>query len=303
MEHPTLVVITGPTAVGKTALCVKIAHYFKTDIISADSRQFYKELSIGTAKPTLNEMENITHHFVDSHSINQIYNVNDFEKEALTLLKSLFKKKSVAILTGGSGLYIDILCKGFDDGVPEGDIQIRKELDLLYQKYGIGILQEKLKQIDPIFYQEIDLNNLTRLQRAIEVCLISGKPYSNLRLGKKQSRPFNIVKIGLERNREELFNRINQRVDQMISQGLLKEVESVLPYRNNNALKTVGYTELFDYLDKQSTLEEAIEKIKVNTRRYAKRQIGWFKRDDDYEWFHPNQKEEIIQLITDKIGT
>jgi tRNA dimethylallyltransferase len=295
--QPTLVVITGPTAVGKTKLCVEIAQHFKCDIISADSRQFFKELSIGTAKPTPEEMQNVIHHFVDSNSITERYNVNDFEQDVLQLLPQLFKQNPFVILTGGSGLYIDAICDGFDNDLPQGDEAIRIELEELYNKYGIEILQEKLKQLDPIFHQEIDLSNLKRLYRAIEVCLLSGKSYSELRQGIKQKRPFNIIKIALNRDKEELYNRINLRVDLMLKDGLLEEVKQVDEYRNVNALKTVGYRELFDFLDKKTTLEEAIDKIKVNTRRYAKKQLAWFNRNNDYNWFHPNEKELIINYI------
>lgn len=298
---PTLVVITGPTAVGKTDLCVKIAQHFNTEIISADSRQFYKELAIGTAKPTLEEMQNIKHHFIDSHSIIENYNVNKFEKDALSVLNELFKSHKLVILTGGSGLYIDILCNGFDDKVPGSDSNIRKEINVIYQKYGIEILQEKLKQLDPIFYKEVDLNNFNRLERAIEVCLLTGQKYSDIRQGNKQSRDFNILKIGLNRDREELFERINLRVDLMLEEGLLNEVKNVIHYKENNALRTVGYSEIFDFLEKNISLDEAIEKIKVNSRRYAKRQLGWFKKDVDYKWFHPSEIETIKNYISSVI--
>ena len=294
---PLLVVITGPTAVGKTELCVKVAQHFNTEILSADSRQFYKELAIGTAKPTIKEMQNIKHHFIDSHSITEDYNVNDFEKDALKLLNVLFQKHKIIILTGGSGLYIDALCEGFDKDIPGSDESMRAELEELYQKYGIQILQKKLKQLDPEFYIEIDLNNVKRLQRAIEVCMLTGEKYSVIRKGNKQSRPFKVLKIGLNREREELFNRINQRVNLMLENGLLEEVKNVINYKDKNALKTVGYTELFDYLNNNINLEEATEKIKINTRRYAKRQLGWFNKSDDYQWFHPNDLEEINNYI------
>jgi tRNA dimethylallyltransferase len=294
---PLLVVITGPTAVGKTELCVKIAQHFNTVIISADSRQLYKQLAIGTAKPTNEEMQNVKHHFIDSHSIQEDYNVNDFEKDALTLLDKLFLKHKIVILTGGSGLYIDALCDGFDEDIPGSNEDIRIKLEELYQKYGIQILQEKLKQLDPEFYQEVDLNNIKRVQRAIEVCILTGKKYSKIRQGNKQKRPFSVLKIGLNREREELFDRINLRVDLMMQQGLLEEVKSVINHKDKNALKTVGYTELFDYFDNKLSLDEAIEKIKVNTRRYAKRQLGWFNKNDDYKWYHPDKTDSIINLI------
>lgn len=298
---PLLVVITGPTAVGKTSLCVKVAQHFNTEIISADSRQLFKELAIGTAKPTEQEMQGVPHHFVNSHSITQDINANDFEKDALALLNKLFQSHQLVILTGGSGLYIDAICDGFDDDLPAGDEKIRTELELLYNKYGIEILHEKLKQLDPIFYKEVDLNNTKRLFRAIEVCLLTGTPYSKIRKGNKQKRPFKVLKIGLTREREELFDRINQRVDLMMQQGLLDEVKSVSNYKNKNALKTVGYTELLEYLDDKITLEQAVENIKVNSRRYAKRQISWFEKSNDYQWFNPNETNKIITLIKENL--
>jgi tRNA dimethylallyltransferase len=300
-QKPILVIITGPTAVGKTELCVKIAQHFTTEIISADSRQFYKELAIGTAKPTPEEMKDVRHHFIDSHSITENYNVNKFEKDALVLLEELFKKHNIVILTGGSGLYIDILCNGFDTDVPGSSPEIRKEINTLYEKYGIEILQEKLKQLDPSFYAEVDLNNFNRLERAIEVCLLTGQKYSDIRKGNKQQRPFNILKIGLNRDRKELFDRINLRVDLMLEAGLEDEVKSVVNFKANNALKTVGYAEIFDYLEGKINLTEATEKIKVNSRRYAKRQIGWLSKTNEYKWFHPNQIEAIKEYISSAI--
>ncbi len=295
---PTLVVITGPTAVGKTELCVKIAQHYDTVIISADSRQFYKELAIGTAKPSREEMKGVRHHFIDSHSIVENYNVNKFEKDALAILEELFKKKDIVILTGGSGLYIDILCNGFDEEVPGSSPEIRKEINALHEKYGIEILQEKLKQLDPTFYAEVDLNNFNRLERAIEVCLLTGQKYSDIRKGNKQQRPFKLLKIGLNRDRKELFDRINLRVDLMLDAGLEDEVKSVVNFKANNALKTVGYTEMFDFLAQKISLAEATEKIKVNSRRYAKRQIGWLSKTNEYKWFHPSQIEAITEYIT-----
>lgn len=300
-QKPTLVIITGPTAVGKTDLCVKIAQHFNTEIISADSRQFYKELAIGTAKPTIEEMQNIKHHFIDSHSITKNYNVDKFEKDALAVLEELFKKHQIVILTGGSGLYIDILCNGFDKEIPTSSQEIREKINGLYQKYGIEILQEKLKQLDPTFYKEVDLNNYNRLERAIEVCLLTGKKYSDIRKGNKQVRPFNILKVGLNRDREELFDRINLRVDLMLKAGLEEEVKRVVNYKSNNALKTVGYSEMFEYMDGNLSLTEAAEKIKVNSRRYAKRQIAWFKKSNDYKWFHPSEIESIKSYINSTI--
>ncbi len=248
-------------------------------------------------------MQGVKHHFVDSHSIHQDFNVNDYEQEVIPLLNNLFQTHSIVILTGGSGLYLDAVCNGFDADLPEGNPEIREELNQIHQKYGIGLLQEKLKQLDPDFYNEIDLYNVKRLFRAIEVCMLAKQPYSVLRKGKKQIRKFRIIKIALNRPKEVLNKRINQRVDEMMEMGLLTEVESVLPFKKKNALNTVGYKELFDYWEKQTTLEQAIEKIKVNTRRYAKRQIAWFKRSADYKWFHPNQQTEIIEFIEKKLIT
>ena len=243
-------------------------------------------------------MDGVKHHFVASHSIQEDFNVNDFEKAALQILDDLFKKHQLVILTGGSGLYIDILCDGFDEAVPGSDKAIRSEIEQLYTKYGIELLQEKLKQLDPEFYKEIDLSNYKRLERAIEVCLLTGKKYSEIRKGTKQERPFNILKIGLERERTELFDRINQRVDMMMHQGLLEEAKSVIGFKNKNALKTVGYSELFDYLANNITLKEATEKIKVNSRKYAKRQIAWFNKNENYKQFHPDNIEAIKKYIS-----
>lgn len=301
--QPTLIVIAGATAVGKTALSIKLAQYFNTEIISADSRQFYKEISIGTAKPLLEEMQGVKHHFINSHSIQQEFNVNDFEKQVIPLLDELFKNHNFVILTGGSGLYIDAICDGFDDDLPEANAAIRKELEQLHNKYGIALLQEKLKQLDPVFYNEIDLQNTTRLFRAIEVCMLTQQPYSTLRKGKKQTRNFNSIKIALNRPKNELNERINKRVDEMIQLGLLTEAKKMLPFKEKNALNTVGYKELFDYFENNTNLENAVEKIKVNTRRYAKRQVAWFERSTDYKWFHPNQFNSIIEFIEKNLAT
>ncbi|MGE0562716.1 MAG: tRNA (adenosine(37)-N6)-dimethylallyltransferase MiaA [Flavobacteriales bacterium] len=298
---PTLVVITGPTAVGKTTLCVDLAQHFNTEIVNADSRQFFKELSIGTAKPTVEEMQGVVHHFVNSLSISQTYNATNYEHDVLSLLNQLFKQYKIVILTGGSGLYIDAVCNGFDEDIPAGDENLRKELEELYNKYGIEVLQQKLEQLDPNLYKTIDLNNVKRMYRAIEVCILSQNSFSSLRVGKVQGRPFNILKIALNRDKEELYSRINQRVDLMMQNGLLEEVKRVADYKNHNALKTVGYTELFNYLDNKISLDEAVDKIKVNTRRYAKKQLSWFNKSNDYKWFNPSEKEVLIEYIESKI--
>jgi tRNA dimethylallyltransferase len=300
-KNGTLIVIIGPTAVGKTATSIRLAQKLNAEILSADSRQFFKEISIGTAKPTPEEQAAVKHHFIDNRSIREDYNASDFEKEVLSFLSDYFEKKKTAILCGGSGMYIDAVCKGFDTEVPTSDPSIRAKLNENFENGGIESLQEQLKKLDPEFYQEIDLNNSKRLLRAIEVCLISDKKYSEIRKGKVAERPFNQLKIGLNIERSNLYDRINQRVDIMIEEGLIEEARSVFQYRNHNALKTVGYRELFNYFDKKCSLEEAIEKIKVNSRRYAKRQLTWFKRDDSIKWFAPSQDEEILQYIRNNL--
>ncbi len=297
----TLIVIVGPTAIGKTSLSIEIAKLFNTEIVSADSRQFFKELSIGTAKPDAAEMQGIPHHFINSHSIEEEYNVNDYEQDALKVIEQIFDHKNLAILVGGSGLYIDALCYGLDEGLPDADMNIRKELNEKLEIRGIEALQQQLKMLDPEFYEKVDLNNSKRLLRALEVCLISGKTFTSFRKGIQKSRPFNILKIGLEMDREALYDRINQRVDNMMEKGLLKEVKSVEKYRHQNALKTVGYRELFDFLDEKLNKEEAIDKIKINSRRYAKRQMTWFKKDENTIWFNVKMTKEIITFIESSI--
>lgn len=292
-----LIVIVGPTAIGKTALGIQLAKHFNTEIVSADSRQFYQELAIGTAKPTADEMDGIPHHFINSHSINEDYNVSDFEKDALNQLTELFIKKDTAIVVGGSGMYVDALCYGMDEGMPDPNEAIRADLQSILDREGLLPLQEKLKELDPEFYAQIDLQNANRLMRAIEVCLITGQSYTSLRKGVIKERPFEVVRIGLSMDRTELYERINKRVDLMVSAGLVAEAKGVLTYRNHNALKTVGYRELFSYFDGDISLDEAIEKIKVNSRRYAKRQLTWFKKDKNTQWFMPKQLQEIVNFI------
>jgi len=300
-DSPCLISVVGPTAVGKTALSIDLAQTFEAEIISADSRQFFKEISVGTAKATEVERAAAKHHFIDSLSIREEYNASRFEKEALEFLNTYYQSNRIAILCGGSGMYVDALWNGFDEHLPSADEQIRAELNTRLSSEGIESLQRELKSLDPVFYEEIDLQNSKRLIRAIEICRLAGKPYSKLRRGKEKKRPFEIIKIGLEMPRESLYERINQRVDQMMEQGLLDEVKSVEKYRNHNALKTVGYREFFPYLDGEIELDEAVEKVKVNSRRYAKRQITWFKRDKQIKWFRPDRNKEIIQYIRKRI--
>lgn len=280
-DVPTLCVIYGATAVGKTSLAIELAETYSADIISADSRQFYKEMSIGTAKPTAEELARVPHHFIGHLSINDYYSVSRFEQDVLKLLPELFKKNPTVLMVGGSGLYIDAVCKGIDD-LPDPDPQIREKVLQLFEKEGVEGLRHEVKLLDPDYYNQTDIANPKRLIRAMEVCLQTGKPYSQQLKAVRKERDFNIVKYVLTRPREELAQRINSRVDSMMAMGLLKEAESLLPYRKLNALNTVGYKELFAYFDGELTLEEAVEQIKSHTRRYAKRQMSWMKRDGEY---------------------
>jgi len=302
MKNNYLICVIGPTAVGKTSMAIELANFFQTEIFSADSRQFYQELSIGTAKPTEEEQKAVKHHYVDCVSIQEEYNSSDFEKDIVPHLNKFYQTNKVALLCGGSGMYVNAVLKGFDNELPSADTTIRKQLLSTMEKEGIQALQEQLKQLDSVFYDEVDLHNSKRLMRAIEVCLITQKPYSSLRLGKGKTRNFIPIQIGLELERHKLYSRINKRVDEMIKAGLLKEVETVNQHREMNALKTVGYRELFDHLDGKMSLEDAIEKIKVNSRRYAKRQLTWFKKDLEIQWYTPEQKAQIIEYIRKRIA-
>jgi tRNA dimethylallyltransferase len=295
-QKPVLIVISGPTAVGKTDTGIKLAKVLNSEIISADSRQFYKELQIGTAVPLHEEMQGIKHHFIGNLSIHDYYNVSKFEIEVLELLKQLFKKNEYAILLGGSGFYINAVCKGIDE-LPDADESVRDKLNFEFSKNGIEYLQNKLKRLDPEFYTIVDKSNHKRLMRAIEVCVTTGKTFSSLRVNKITLRDFDIIKIGLNRDRPELFDRINNRVDIMINNGLVEEARSLFPFRKLNALNTVGYKELFEYFENKVSLEQTITNIKTNTRRYAKRQLTWFKKDESIKWFHPDDIGKIVQVI------
>ncbi len=295
-NQKTLIVVAGPTAVGKTALAIALARHYGADILSADSRQFYREMSIGTAKPTADELAQANHHFVNSYSITDSFNVGDFEQQGLQCLEQLFTNNDVAILAGGSGLYIKAICEGFDE-VPSADPAIRESLNAAFAEQGLTYLQDKLKTADPVYYAEVDINNPQRIIRALEVIAQTGQPFSSFRTANTRQRPFNIIKIGLNLPREILYDRINRRVDAMIADGLVAEVESLLPYRGYNALNTVGYTEIFDYLDGKTDLPSAIAAIKQNTRRFAKRQLTWFNKDKGFAWFEPGQVGEMIQYI------
>lgn len=291
-----LIVIVGPTAIGKTNLAIKLAQHYDTEIISADSRQFFKEISIGTAKPSESELRTVKHHFIDSHSIGSPFSVGDFERQSIRLLEELHEKRDTVILVGGSGLYIQAVCEGFDD-VPKASPQVRDKWNSVFAVEGIEALQSALIEVDPTYYDEVDINNPQRLIRALEVYETTGKPFSSYRIKKNNNRPFNIIKVGLDIERDELYQRINQRVDMMIENGLLEEVESQLSHKNLNALNTVGYSELFDYLEGNISLDVAIGQIKQNTRRFAKRQLTWFKRQHDIKWFKPGQFDEVIEYI------
>lgn len=288
MNSPTLIVIAGPTAIGKTTAAIQLARHFNTVILSADSRQFYREMSIGTAKPTINELAAAKHYFINSHSVTDPFSVGDFEKQGLALLDELFKIHNVVILVGGSGLYIKAICEGFDN-IPVADEGVRERLNLELEEKGINYLQEKLKLSDPDYYKEVDINNPQRVIRALEVFESTTKPFSSYRVAATNIRPFNIIKIALDMPRELLYERINQRVDIMMEEGLVDEVRSLIPYRHLNALNTVGYSELFDYLDGKITLDIAIDNIKQNTRRFAKRQLTWFRKDKDFHWLEANE--------------
>jgi tRNA dimethylallyltransferase len=295
-----LIVIAGPTAVGKTDLSIKLAQHFHTEILSADSRQFFREMNIGTAKPTPAEQQNIKHHFIDSHSISKEYNAGQFETDALEILGKIFQEKDVAIMVGGSGLYVRALCEGMDE-MPEVAPEIRESLNQKLETEGLETLCLELEKLDPEYFTQVDKANPQRVIRALEVCLASGKPYSYFRSQQKKQRPFQIIKIGLTRNREELYKRIDLRMDQMLAQGLLEEAKSLEKYKTHNALHTVGYTEIFDFLEGKDDWEEAVRLLKRNSRRYAKRQLTWFRKDPEFTWFEASQEKEILEFIEAKM--
>lgn len=294
----TLLTIVGPTAIGKTSLAIDLALHFGTEIISCDSRQFFKEMSIGTAVPSSEELAQVKHHFIQHKSIFDTYSVGDFERDAITLLKELFKQHNVVIMVGGSGLYADTVVYGLDD-FPEVSPEIRNRLNELYQKQGITYLQTRLKDLDPIQYTQMDVQNPQRMMRALEVCIASGKPYSSFLNKKETLRDFTNITIGLTAEREVVYNRINERVELMLENGLLIEAQTLFPHKKLNALQTVGYRELFNFFEGKTSLDFAIEEIKKNTRRFAKRQYTWFHKNKDINWFEINQldKLSICQLL------
>lgn len=296
MKKPLLVCIVGPTAVGKTNVAITLAQQFSTEIVSADSRQFFKEMSIGTAKPSPAELAAAPHHFINSHSITEAFSVGDFEKSGLHLLEDLFKKHSIVFLAGGSGLYVQAISQGFDN-LPKAPPELRAQLNEQLAKEGIEVLQKHLEALDPTYYAEVDIYNTQRIIRALEVCISTGQPFSTFRKHATNERPFELLTIGLNTERSKLYDRINKRVDVMMEQGLLAEVEILLPYRELNALQTVGYQELFDYLEGKKSLEKAVEEIKQHTRNFAKRQLTWFRKNTETHWFEPLQLAEMTALI------
>ncbi len=296
MKKTTLIVLLGPTGVGKTDLSSQLAQTFNCPIISCDSRQLYKELKIGTASPTDDQLQKIKHYFIGTKSITEKYSAGQFELDVLELLPQLFEKNPVQLMVGGSTLYINAVCNGLDD-IPPVSEDIRSKVLKIYEDYGLEGLQKTLQKLDPTHYKTVDLNNKQRVAHAIEVSLSIGKPYSSMLQHKKRERPFEIIKIGLNLPREILYDRINQRVDLMIQNGLVEEATNLYPYRSLNALNTVGYKEIFNYLEGKSDLSTAIELIKQNSRRYAKRQLTWFNADKSILWFQPFDGEEIIQTI------
>ncbi|TWR29240.1 tRNA (adenosine(37)-N6)-dimethylallyltransferase MiaA [Mucilaginibacter pallidiroseus] len=293
---PTLIVIAGPTASGKTAAAIALARHFNTAIISADSRQFFREMSIGTAKPTDEELAAAPHYFINSHAIIEPFSVGDFERQGMQLINDLFKVHNTVILAGGSGLYIKAITDGFDE-LPSADPAIREKLNKELSENGLAALQEQLKNVDPTYYDEVDIHNPQRVTRALEVFLSTGKPFSSYRTASAVKRPFQTIKFALDWDRETLYNRINQRVDLMIEQGLVDEVKSLLPYRHLNALATVGYSEIFNYLDGNTDLPTAIAAIKQNTRRFAKRQLTWFRREGNMIWMDASKPDMVEAMI------
>ena len=292
--------LAGPTASGKTATAIKLAKAFDAEIISADSRQFYKELSIGTAAPTAEELAEVKHHFVHNLSIEDKYDVADYEKDVILYLKNYFKNHNVAVMTGGSGLFIDAVCNGLDE-IPDISEEIRAKVTKMLEVGGIEALQKEVEYVDKEYFKIVDKQNPRRLQRALEVYYQTGKSYSTFRQGNAAKRDFNIIKLAILWDRDKLIERINKRVDLMMQQGLLEEVKSVYPKRHLNSLNTVGYKELFDYLDGKCTLEQAVEQIKINTRQYAKRQMTWLRKHGDYQWFTIEEVDKIIANVISSV--
>lgn len=298
---PTLIVLIGPTGVGKTELSLRLAETFQTSIVSADSRQLYAELKIGTAAPTPDQLKRVPHQLVGTLHLTDYYSAAQYETEALEILEKLFTQHEVVILTGGSMMYVDAICKGIDD-IPTVDAETRQLMLQKYEEEGLEQLCAELRLLDPEYYRIVDLKNPKRVIHALEICYMTGRTYTSFRTQQKKQRPFRILKVGLTRDREELYDRINRRVDQMMEEGLLEEVRSVLSYRHLNSLNTVGYKELFKYLDGEWELSFAIDKIKQNSRIYSRKQMTWFKRDEEIKWFHPEQETEILAYLRQQIN-
>lgn len=299
--EPTLIVLIGPTGVGKTDLSLSIARFFNSPIISADSRQLYADLPIGTAAPTPQQMEQVKHYFVGTLALTDYYSAAQYEADVMKLTAELFPSHPVLLLTGGSMMYVDAVCKGIDD-IPTVDEETRRFVMERYENEGLEPLVAELKLRDPAYYQVVDLKNPKRVMHALEICYLTGNTYTSYRTRSCKQRPFRIIKIGLRREREELYERINSRVDQMVEQGLIDEARRVYQYRQLNSLNTVGYKELFKYFDGEWTLPFAIDKIKQNSRIYSRKQVTWFKRDEDITWFHPDEKDAIMQFIKKSIN-
>lgn len=292
----TLIVIVGPTGVGKTALCIKIAERLNTVIINADSRQMFRELPIGTAAPNKDEMKRVKHFFVGNLSITDYYNASMFENDVMHLLDSLFAEKDVVLMSGGSMMYIDAVCNGIDD-IPTVKEDIRQQVKTDFERDGLDAMRRRLEQLDPEYYAIVDKNNPKRIIHAVEICMSTGKTYTSFRTNKKKERPFKIIKIGVTRERAELYDCIDKRVDEMMAAGLPDEAQRMYPHRGLNALNTVGYKELFDYFDGKCTIDEAVFRIKYDTHKYCRKQLTWFKRDKETQWFSPENVEEIIKYI------
>lgn len=300
-SKPTLIVLIGPTGIGKTDLSLNIAEHYNTEIISADSRQIYADLKIGTAAPTPEQLARVKHHFVGTLQLTDYYSAAQYEAEVMKKLDELFKRHNVIVLTGGSMMYVDAVCKGIDD-IPTVDEETRKTLMQHYENVGLERLCAELKILDPEYYDIVDKKNPKRVIHALEICYMTGQTYTSFRTSQTKERPFNIIKVGLRREREELYARINKRVDIMMEDGLLEEAKSVYQYKDLNSLNTVGYKEMFKYLDGEWELPFAIEKIKQNSRIYSRKQVTWFKRDTDITWFHPDDTDNIMSFIEERLN-
>lgn len=301
MNSKHLIIIAGPTAVGKTDFAIHLARHFGTEIINADSRQIFREMVIGTAVPSADQLEAVKHHLIGHKSIHDHYNASFFETEAITLLDHLFAQFNAVIMTGGSGMYIDAVCRGIDD-IPTVSQQVRNQLHTDYLRVGLAGIQTRLRELDPAYYQIVDRSNPKRIIKALEIAEMTGKPYSSFLTGKAKQRNFSTIKIGLNIPRQDLYSRINNRVDGMMEHGLLQEAEGLRNFRHLNALNTVGYKELFRFLDGFSSLVEAVDQIKAHTRQYARRQITWFRKDKELRWFQPDEKNLILEYLHSKIN-